>query len=69
MKQREQKYIMKDYGRKSTFASFLPGLRDFTAFQSGVTTSTAGSVLSASALTIRIVQLWNSTRRTWHIRM
>ena len=26
MKQREQKYIMKDYGRKSTFASFLPGI-------------------------------------------
>ncbi len=26
MKQREEKYIMKDYGRKSTFASFLPGI-------------------------------------------
>lgn len=26
MKQGQKKYIMKDYGRKSTFASFLPGI-------------------------------------------
>ena len=26
MRQEQKKYVMKDYGRKSTFASFLPGI-------------------------------------------
>ena len=61
----EEKFLIENYGKKSTFASFLPGRE----FLSGVIMEIVDSAWSVSESTIKIIRSWNFIRHIRRTRM
>ena len=66
---KNETFVMNDYGKKSTFASFLPGIAGIRGIPIWCYYVNRGQCVVSSAWTIKIMRSWNFIRRIRHIRM
>jgi len=70
MTERNETFVVDDYGKKSTFASFLPGIAGIRGIPIWCYYVNRGQcVVSFGLWTIKIMRSWNFIRRIRHIRM
>ena len=65
----EEKFLIENYGKKGTFASFLPGISGEKGIPIWCYYVNRGSAWSVSESTIKIIRSWNFIRRIRRTRM